>query len=199
MRRFTTLPYIYNPNMLYNLIYIDPPWFYNSKNTGERMTAGASHKYPCMKLSELKELSIPSAEASIMAMWVTVPMLRDGLILLRHYGYEYKTMLTWVKTGRLGMGWWVRINTEHLLIGLKGKVSPAKLSDRNHHLVEDEYSTLYQNPTVHSKKPQHFRDLIYRFGKACFKQDLKALEMFAREQHPGWDVFGNEVDNSIII
>ena len=29
--------------------------------------------------------------------------------------------------------------------------------------------------------------------------DLPRLELFAREAVPGWDVFGNEVENSIVL
>ena len=41
-----------------------------------------------------------------------------------------------------------------------------------------------------SKKTKIFRDLIAPFGD-------KKLEMFARIVPEGWDVWGNEVDNSI--
>jgi N6-adenosine-specific RNA methylase IME4 len=46
----------------------------------------------------------------------------------------------------------------------------------------------------HSKKPDKFRDDIV---KMC--GDAHRLEMFAREPTDGWDLFGNEVDNSIYI
>jgi N6-adenosine-specific RNA methylase IME4 len=46
----------------------------------------------------------------------------------------------------------------------------------------------------HSEKPQKFRDLIIEL---C--GDLPRLEMFARQKAEGWDVFGNEVENSITI
>ena len=44
----------------------------------------------------------------------------------------------------------------------------------------------------HSEKPNLFRKLIIeKFG------DLPRLELFAREKREGFDVFGNEVDDSI--
>jgi N6-adenosine-specific RNA methylase IME4 len=42
----------------------------------------------------------------------------------------------------------------------------------------------------HSQKPQIFRDLIDPFG-------TDKIELFARIKPEGWDVFGNEVDDSI--
>lgn len=46
----------------------------------------------------------------------------------------------------------------------------------------------------HSQKPDKFRRLVVEL---C--GDVPRLEMFAREAHEGWDVFGNEAPNSIEI
>ena len=43
----------------------------------------------------------------------------------------------------------------------------------------------------HSTKPEFFQDLIEQVAEA------PRLEMFARREREGWDVFGNEVNNSI--
>ena len=46
--------------------------------------------------------------------------------------------------------------------------------------------------TKHSRKPDEVRKRIeLLFG------DVPRLEMFARSPSEGWDVFGNEVENSI--
>jgi len=45
----------------------------------------------------------------------------------------------------------------------------------------------------HSKKPEFFQDLIEQVTES------PRLEMFARRNKIGWDVFGNEVNNSINI
>jgi site-specific DNA-methyltransferase (adenine-specific) len=44
----------------------------------------------------------------------------------------------------------------------------------------------------HSRKPWEIRERIVElFG------DLPRLELFARDYHDGWDVWGNEVDSDI--
>ena len=48
------------------------------------------------------------------------------------------------------------------------------------------------NPRKHSQKPAAVRDMIV----SC-SGDLPRLELFARQQPLGWDVWGDEVDNSI--
>ncbi len=58
----------------------------------------------------------------------------------------------------------------------------------------------------HSQKPHHFRELINEAVKISFKHPKK-LELFARDrkdlfpdyEYKGWDVYGNEINNSIIL
>ena len=51
-------------------------------------------------------------------------------------------------------------------------------------------STWFQQPRLkHSKKPDFFQNMIVEvFG------DLPRIELFARQETPGWDVWGNEVN-----
>ena len=44
-------------------------------------------------------------------LWVTNPLLPEGLQLLKGWGFEYKTMLTWKKN--TGTGYWFIGRTEH--------------------------------------------------------------------------------------
>ena len=44
----------------------------------------------------------------------------------------------------------------------------------------------------HSKKPDEVRDKIVRL-----MGDQPRIELFARQQTPGWDVWGNEVESTV--
>ena len=44
----------------------------------------------------------------------------------------------------------------------------------------------------HSKKPEFFQDLIKTVS------DAPRIELFARRPRAGWDVWGNEVESSIV-
>ena len=44
----------------------------------------------------------------------------------------------------------------------------------------------------HSKKPAEARERIVKL-----MGDLPRIELFARQQSPGWDVWGNEVESSL--
>jgi N6-adenosine-specific RNA methylase IME4 len=84
----------------------------------------------------------------------------------------------------LGMGYWYRGQCEHLLFGVKGKVKAFRIQESNF---------IQTKALRHSEKPEEFRRLIER---STLHMPNK-LELFARKQSPGWDVFGNEVENSI--
>ena len=82
------------------------------------------------------------------------------------------------------MGYWYRGQTEHLLFGVKGKVKAFRMQECNF---------IQAKVLRHSEKPAAFRELIERSTPDMPDK----LEMFARTETPGWDVYGNEVTNSI--
>jgi N6-adenosine-specific RNA methylase IME4 len=49
------------------------------------------------------------------------------------------------------------------------------------------------NPGRHSHKPEVFHDLIEKGSRG------PRLEMFARAKRPGWDQWGDEIENDIVI
>jgi N6-adenosine-specific RNA methylase IME4 len=175
----------------YNVIYADPPWEYNNKKTGrtngnQPQGSGAATKYPTMPLADICAMKIPSEKNSVLFLWATVPMMPEAFQVMKSWGYTYKTMITWRKIMSLGMGWWWRGQTEHLLFGIKGKVKAFKMQECNF---------IQCKVGKHSEKPQEFRSLIERATPHL----ITKLELFARSEHPGWDVFGNEVNNSITL
>src|SRR6187549_3462787 len=111
--------------MKFDVVVIDPPWKYNKKETGGTLTSGAATKYPVLSFKELVELhpliTKISKDDSVIFLWVTNPFIKEGLSLVDWYGFEYKTLITWVKTSTFGLGYWYRGNTEHIILGTKGK------------------------------------------------------------------------------
>ena len=137
-------------------------------------------------------------------LWVTFPCLQEGIELIEKWGFKYKTCgFVWVKTNKRtdinqtsflpkdnfdsfwGMGYWTRANVELCLIGTKG--NPKRVSSGVHQVV---YSPIKK----HSEKPAEVRDRIVKL-----MGDLPRIELFARHKTKGWDVWGNEVQNSIEI
>jgi N6-adenosine-specific RNA methylase IME4 len=85
-----------------------------------------------------------------------------------------------------GIGYWFRGQCEHLLFGVKGKITAFRLPEPNF---------IQTKVLRHSEKPEEFRQLIER--ATAKMESRKRVELFSRKQTEGWDVFGNEVENSI--
>jgi site-specific DNA-methyltransferase (adenine-specific) len=164
----------------YGCILADPAWQYDNKKTGGSLVSGAASKYPTMPLEQIKALPVKeiTSKQCVLFLWVTVPLLPEGLEVLNAWGFNYKTMITWRKSHFKGLGYWYRGVTEHLLVGVKGDVKAFNSQKNNHIGIA---------PTVHSRKPHIFRQLI---EQSCLLGPR--IELFARVKVPGWDVWGND-------
>jgi N6-adenosine-specific RNA methylase IME4 len=87
--------------MKYQIIYADPPWQFNNKNTGGSMKSGASAKYKTTKLDEMKKLDVNSiaADNSVLFMWWVASQPEEAIELVKAWGFELKTMtgFNWIK------------------------------------------------------------------------------------------------------
>lgn len=180
------------PDKKYNIIYADPAWKFNNKKTGGNMKSGAAQKYKVMTLEEMKALPVNeiAADDCVLIMWWVGSMPQEALDLVHAWGFTVKNMngFTWVKlTTKLlaffGMGFWTRAGSELAIIATKGK--PKRLN-RNVRAVRHEVVGR------HSEKPAAFRDDIVEL---C--GDLPRIELFSRERVPGWDAWGDEIEEDI--
>ncbi len=172
--------------MKYQIIYADPPWSFNNKNTGGSMISGASAKYNTMTLAQMKEMELDTDDNCILFMWWVGSQPQEALDLCKAWGFTLKTMtgFVWVKKTKLwkmffGMGFWTRAGSECCLIATKGKVKPISHSIR---------SVIEAVNEQHSKKPNIFADKIVEL---C--GDLPRIELFARDRKKGWDALGDEL------
>lgn len=178
----------------YNIIYADPPWSYNdTQKSGGTAYFGACVRYDLMKNEDIYKLPIKEIadKDCVLFLWVTSPLLQEGLKTIEEWGFKYKTIgFCWNKQSKHGkwisnMGRWTMGNIELCLIATKGK--PKRIKNNVKQLVIAER-------TIHSKKPDEVRDRIVEL-----MGDLPRIELFARESAEGWDVWGNEVDCDIEI
>lgn len=187
--------------MKYSIIYADPPWEYKDKRNNDPKFGAMTYK--TMKLNDIKGLKINtiSNKDCMLFIWVTFPLLVEGLEVINHWGFKYKTLaFSWIKTNRrqnlkqmsflpsnpdlfFGIGYYTKSNCEVCLLGTKGK--PIKISN-------NVSSVIISKIRGHSKKPKEVRQ---RIVKLC--GDIPRIELFAREKTKGWDAWGNEIDSDI--
>jgi N6-adenosine-specific RNA methylase IME4 len=172
----------------YDVILADPPWHFETWGEGDR---NVTKYYPIMETNDICGLSVPASDNSVLFLWACWPKLKDAMLVIDAWGFEYKTIAwIWVKLNSnsmgffTGMGYYTRANSEPCLLATKGK--PPRVSDKG-------IQSLICSPVrEHSRKPDEQYAKIEKLYP-----NKKYLELFARRQRPGWDVFGNEVENSI--
>jgi ParB/RepB/Spo0J family partition protein len=159
------------PTGPFQVIVADPPWQYETGN---------SLPYPTMPLEDIKAMPVREIadENAILWLWTTHAHLRVAFDVVVAWGFEYKTLLTWVKD-RMGTGEWLRGQTEHCLLAARGK--PVFIHG-NHTTV------LEGGRREHSRKPEEFYALVEATCAGA------KVELFCRQQRAGWCVYGNDVD-----
>jgi len=159
------------PNGPFNVIVADPPWRYES---------GSSLPYPTMDIEEIKAMPVAEIadENAILWLWTTNAHLRVAFDVVEAWGFEYRTLLTWAKN-QMGTGEWLRGQTEHCLLAVRGK--PVFLHGNHSTVIE-------AARREHSRKPEEFYALVEATSPGS------KLELFCRQQRVGWRSYGNEVE-----
>ena len=148
-------------------------------------------RYETMDVNEIKSLPVAAvaAEKAHLYLWVPNALLPDGLAVMQAWGFEYKTNLIWEKIRKDGMpdgrgvGFYFRNVTEILLFGIKGTKNRTLASGRS------QVNLLRTEKREHSRKPDEFVNLIEECSSA------PRLEMFARGDREGWDMWGNQAND----
>jgi len=163
----------------FGLIYADPPWRYSFSKSSSRKI---ENHYQTMTQAEIKALPIDeiAAKNCVLYLWSTAPKQPEAFDVINAWGFTYKTQIIWDKV-RIGMGYWARGRHEILLIATRGKVAPPAQSDRIPSIITEKRGS-------HSKKP----DYLYEYLDKAHPLERK-IELFARNTHPGWWSWGNEV------
>ena len=91
----------------YSIIYADPPWQFKTYSKKGQEKKSADCHYQCMSIEEIMALPVNeiAEQNSILFLWVTYPMLKEGLELIESWGFKYKTIgFQWVKQNKSGKG-----------------------------------------------------------------------------------------------
>ena len=191
------------PTQKHKVIYADPAWnFKNWSAKGEGRNA--NQHYRCMSLDDIKALPVEfcADDDCILLIWVTFPFLEKAFEVIREWGFTYKTVaFNWMKLNSrasgvsedsyddipedlakdlfMGGGYWTRSNGEICLLATRGK--PKRKA-------KDVRQAVLTPRREHSRKPDEIYERIERLVDGPY------LELFARQQRPGWSCWGNETD-----
>lgn len=167
----------------YRTILADPPW--PSEGIG-KFKRHKSIKYtktgvdfPVMSMEQI--LSMPVQDFAgrdcHLWLWSTNAFVHRAFHVMEAWGFKYMYMITAVKPS--GVGAYFAVTTQQLLFGYSGKCFFHKARFRPTHFN--------YTPKRHCRKPDESYELIESISEE------PRLELFARRQRSGWDVWGNEV------
>lgn len=172
----------------YRTIYADPPWQFTNRTGKMAPEHKRLNRYSTMKLEDIKQLPVSEAADTKchLYLWVPNALLPQGLEVMKAWGFEYKTNLVWEKVrkdgfpdGR-GVGFYFRNTTELLLFGITGDNNRTEQAGRS------QVNLIRSIKREHSRKPDEFVTLIEHCSAGPY------LELFARGDRVGWDMWGNQ-------
>ena len=173
----------------YAVIYCDPPWRYAGRQhagAAKPSTGGAAMHYPTMGAQELAAMPVAdiASKDALIFMWATSPVLDQAVALLSAWGFTYKTVaFVWYKQ-RTNPGYYTMSQCELCLVGKRGKIPQPRGARNVRQFVDVKRGR-------HSEKPADVADRIVEMFP-----HHKRIELFARTQRAGWDVWGNECNSA---
>ena len=149
----------------YKTILVDPPWRYDTNVLGRTIPT-----YATLQVDEMINIGKYADDNCHLYLWSTNAFIPKACQLLKTWGFEYKTIITWVKPS-IGIGSYFRNSTEHLLFAIKGQLSTRTRDIPTH---------FEANRSEHSEKPEESYILIEKASYPPY------LELYARKARSGW-------------
>lgn len=181
-------------------ILADPPWpFASFSGEGGTPHRSAEDHYRTMPMADMMALPVETVAARDCAlfMWIVDSHVPAAIELAGAWGFAFKTIaFIWMKERLLGasqidiftrdlpeprmsMGYWTRKQTESCLLFTRGKPKRIEKGVRQ---------VIVAPRREHSRKPDE------QYGRIERLVDGPGLELFARTQRPGWEVWGNQTE-----
>jgi N6-adenosine-specific RNA methylase IME4 len=171
----------------FGTVLADPPWRFANRTGKMAPEHRRLARYATMTLQEIMELPVSHLllPKSHLYLWVPNALIREGLEVMRHWGFTYKTNLVWYKVrqdggpDRRGVGFYFRNVTELVLFGTRGTLRTLAPGRRQENII-------VSRKRQHSRKPDALYDIIEQCSPGPY------LELFARQERPAWTQWGNE-------
>lgn len=188
------------------VLLIDFPWHFKPRSVAVQnphISRATERHYRTMSKDDLiafcahvKRLAAKDCHGYF---WTTGTQLEFAFPVMRACGFRYSSLVhVWVKAKKthraaqlrmiddidhelhFGMGLTSRQNVEPVLLGRRG--SPRRVA-RNVRQV------IFSPVREHSRKPDEIHDRIERY----VGPGLRMVELFGRQERPGWQVWGDQV------
>jgi N6-adenosine-specific RNA methylase IME4 len=178
----------------YDVILADPATRFETYSAAGQGKSPDAH-YATMSWDDLAELPVSQLGRgdTILFLWACWPTLRESIKLMDDWGFRFVTGGAWHKRTKhgksaFGTGYVLRSATEPYLIGMLG--SPLTSNSVRGVIETEDLDVIDAEARGHSRKP----DEQYDYCRRLSPRALRFVELFARQNYPGWDAWGNETD-----
>jgi site-specific DNA-methyltransferase (adenine-specific) len=178
------------PDKRYQVILADPPWAYRAFSEAQHGAASSAYQTQDQEWIEALPVGdLADPKGCALLMWATWPKLQEAIDTIKAWGFQYVTCaFVWCKEWPSGMpycglGHYTRSGTEFCLLAKRGKVTVE---------ARDVYQVIHAEVREHSAKPP---EVIHRIERLW--PDASRIELFCRRRWPGWDGWGNQVEDAM--
>lgn len=184
----------------YGCILADPPWFFRTCTQFVSKRDPRHHyKGGVMSIKDICALPVAdvAAKDAHLFLWVTGPCLEQAFGVITAWGFRYSGIaFTWAKLRKayrspyvvprfmvsdfhVGLGFTTRKNAEFCLLARRGNAKRVAKNVRE---------LIIAPRREHSRKPDEVYPRIEQYAVGPY------LELFGRQQRPGWTVRGDETE-----
>jgi N6-adenosine-specific RNA methylase IME4 len=172
----------------FGTVLADPPWQFTNRTGKMAPEHKRLQRYPTLSLQEIKDLPVEAIvkDTAHLYLWVPNALIQEGLQVMSHWGFTYKTNIIWYKVrkdggpDRRGVGFYFRNVTEVILFGVRGKNARTLQPGRSQENI------IVSRKREHSRKP----DEQYKIIESC--SSGPRIELFARGKREEWFSWGNQ-------
>jgi N6-adenosine-specific RNA methylase IME4 len=137
----------------FRTIVIDPAWEYDWLSLAGRAKPGyAMETHEQLLARDVAAWADDEAGCHLYC-WVTNNFMARACELVKHWGFQHRTIITWIKPPPFGLGSYFRNSTEHVIFATRGDTTtrPAAASLPTH----------FEAPRgEHSEKPEKFYEIV---------------------------------------
>jgi len=137
----------------FRTIVIDPAWEYDWLSLAGRAKPGyAMETHEQLLARDVAAWADDEAGCHLYC-WVTNNFMARACELVAHWGFQHRTIITWIKSPPFGLGSYLRNSTEHVIFATRGDTTtrPAAASLPTH----------FEAPRdEHSEKPEKFYEIV---------------------------------------
>jgi N6-adenosine-specific RNA methylase IME4 len=172
----------------FSTVLADPPWQFTNRTGKMAPEHKRLQRYSTLSLQEIKDLPVEAIvkDTAHLYLWVPNALLAEGLQVMEHWGFTYKTNIVWYKIrkdggpDRRGVGFYFRNVTEIILFGTRG------INARTLQPGRTQPNIITTRKREHSRKP----DEQYEIIESCSWEPF--VELFARGPRKNWFTWGSQ-------